>query len=316
MVLLTGASGTVGSALLRRLLAAGRPVRCLVRDPRELGPERVRVNLVLADLADPASFRHAMRGVDCVVHLAAATRDGARASIEELNGLATVRLLRAAEAADVTRFVFLSTLGASPHARARYLRSRALGEQAVAESELATTVLAPSLVIARGDRLLTLFERLSLLPAMPVVGRGVVRYQPIHADDVADAVLRALDAPALGRYELAGAETVSLTALTTALLHARSRRRRLVHLSPPIVRAALAALERVIGPAVAAAPDELDLLEVDLLSSHGTGDAERLGVRPRQFAEALVTPAVPRGGHGWGSNARGPGTRAGPSGTA
>ena len=295
MILLTGASGTVGAALLQRLLAAGRPVRCLVRDPRELGPERVRVHLVLADLADPASFRHAMRGVHCVVHLAAATRDGARASIEELNGLATVRLLRAAEAASVSRFLFLSTLGASPHAKPRYLRSRALAEQAVAESELETTVLAPSLVIARGDRLLTMLERLSLLPAMPVLARGSVRYQPIHAADVADAALRALDGPALGRYELAGPETVSLTALTNALLHARSRRRRKVHLSPSAVRAALAMLERVVGPGVAATPDEVDLLEVSLLSSGGTADAERLGVRTRPFAEALATPAVPPG---------------------
>src|SRR5215210_7354620 len=128
MILLTGASGTVGSALLRRLLAEGRPVRCLVRDPRELGPERVRVSLVLGDLADPSSFRHAMRGVDCVVHLAAATRDDARASIEELNGLATARLVRAAEGAGVSRFVLLSPLGASAHARARFLRSRAVAE--------------------------------------------------------------------------------------------------------------------------------------------------------------------------------------------
>jgi uncharacterized protein YbjT (DUF2867 family) len=143
MILLTGASGAVGSALLERLLAAGRPIRCLVRDPRELGPERVRVNLVLGDLADPSSMRHAMRGVDCVVHLAAAIRDDPRASIEELNGLATVRLVRAAEEAGVGRFLFLSTLGASRHAGSRYLRSRALAEEAVFRSRLEATVLAP-----------------------------------------------------------------------------------------------------------------------------------------------------------------------------
>ena len=70
MLLLTGASGTVGSAMLRRLVGAGMPVRCLVRDPKELGAERVRVQIALGDLADPPSFRNAMRGVDTVVHLA------------------------------------------------------------------------------------------------------------------------------------------------------------------------------------------------------------------------------------------------------
>jgi uncharacterized protein YbjT (DUF2867 family) len=81
MLLLTGASGTVGTALLRRLVADGRAVRCLVRDPRELGADRVRVQIALGDLADPPSFRNAMRGVDTVIHLAGSPRDQAGGSI-------------------------------------------------------------------------------------------------------------------------------------------------------------------------------------------------------------------------------------------
>src|SRR5205814_8739197 len=87
VLLLTGATGLVGSALLRRLTAAREPVRCLVRDPRRLGPERVRVQIALGDLSDPPSFRNALRGVDTVVHLAAAIRDQPHGSIEELNGI-------------------------------------------------------------------------------------------------------------------------------------------------------------------------------------------------------------------------------------
>src|SRR5436190_9675105 len=91
MLLLTGASGTVGTALLRRLVVDGRPVRCLVRDPHELGADRVRVQIALGDLADPPSFRNAMRGVDTVIHLAGSPRDQAGSSIEELNGVGTWR---------------------------------------------------------------------------------------------------------------------------------------------------------------------------------------------------------------------------------
>jgi uncharacterized protein YbjT (DUF2867 family) len=288
MILLTGASGTVGAALLRRLLSAGRPVRCLVRDPRELGPDRVLVSLVLGDLADPSSFRHAMRGVDCVVHLAAALRDAPLASIEELNGLATARLVRAAEAVGVERFLLLSTLGASPHARPRYLRSRAMAEQAVAASSMATTIFAPSLVVAPRERLMKLLERLSWLPAMPVYGDGSARYQPIAASDVAECALRALEAPAPRRFELAGPQTVTYNELVTAVLHAHGRRRRRVHLPAPGVRVVLAGLERTFGASTVATPDEVDLLEVSLLSTRGTHDAETLGVRPRVLADALV----------------------------
>src|SRR5947209_10228515 len=105
MLLLTGATGLVGRALLTRLTAARVPVRCLVRDPRRLGAERVRVQIALGDLADPPSFRNALRGVDTVIHLAASIRDQYEGSIEELNGIATWRLVEAASRAGVRRFV-------------------------------------------------------------------------------------------------------------------------------------------------------------------------------------------------------------------
>src|SRR5215211_8538964 len=126
MLLLTGATGTVGSALLRRLVARGEAVRCLVRSPRGLGDQRVRVQITLGDLADPLSFRHALRGVDTVVHLAASIRDQPAGSLEELNGIATWRMVAAAERAGVEHFVFFSALGATTHHRTRLLRSKAL----------------------------------------------------------------------------------------------------------------------------------------------------------------------------------------------
>ena len=287
MILLTGASGTVGAALLRRLLAAGRPVRCLVRDPREIGPERVRVQLVLGDLAAPSSFRHSMRGVDCVVHFAAAIRDAPRASIEELNALATLRLTRAAEEAGVRRFVFLSTLGASPHAGPRFLRSRALAEEAVNAADLDATVLAPSLVVAPRDRLILGLERLSRLPAVPVYGRGRACWQPIADADVAACAVAALDTSAVGRYELAGPETISYDGLAEAVIHARGRQARRVHLPPAGLRPAIGLLARALGPAAPVTPDEADLLEVSQISARGTADAERLGVRPLGLTAAL-----------------------------
>src|SRR3954464_4653217 len=123
MILLTGATGTVGGTLLPRLTARGEAVRVLVRTPRKLGDQRVRVQIALGDLADPRSFRHALRGVDTVVHLAASIRDQTRGSIEELNGVATWRLVRAAERAGVGHFVFFSALEAALHARARFFRA-------------------------------------------------------------------------------------------------------------------------------------------------------------------------------------------------
>ncbi|MEA2311624.1 MAG: hypothetical protein QOE28_1592, partial [Solirubrobacteraceae bacterium] len=150
MLLLTGATGLLGSAVLRRLVGRGEPVRCLVRDPRRLGAERVRVQLAIGDLADPASFRNALRGVRTLVHLAGSERDQPSASIEELNGLATWRLLRAAERAGVGHFVWTAPLGATPHHPSRVHRAKALAADAVAAADLPTTTLATSLLYAPG----------------------------------------------------------------------------------------------------------------------------------------------------------------------
>ena len=289
MLLLTGATGQVGSALLDRLLAEGTPVRCLVRDPRRLGPRRVRVQIALGDLADPPSFRNAMRGVDTVVHLAASLRDQRRGSIEELNGIATWRMVQAAERAGVERFVFCSALGASTHHRVRFFRAKALAEQAVRAAQLRAVVLSPSIVYAPGDRWLTLLERLALLPVMPVSGSGHALYQPIWVQDVADCVLGALrgSGDSSESFELAGPQTLSHTDIVRLVLRSLGRRRLLVHVPTPIVSRTLRLLESAAGARAPATWDEAELMEVPMTSARGTADAERLGVHPQPIGAIL-----------------------------
>ena len=287
MLLLTGATGRVGSALLPRLTARGEAVRCLVRDPRRLGQARVRVQIALGDLTDPPSFRNALRGVDTVVHMAASIRDQPRGSIEELNALATLRLVRAAERAGAERFLFFSAMSASHHSRTRFFRAKALAHEAVEASPLETTIFAPSIVYTPGDPWLTLLDRLSRLPAMPVSGSGRAAYEPIWAEDVADAVMGALSNGASGRYDLAGPEILSYDDIVRTALRASGRRRRLLHVPLPAVRASLKLLRRVAGPKVFATWEEAELMEEPMVSERGTTDVERLGVKPLPMAAVL-----------------------------
>lgn len=304
MILLTGATGTVGSALLRRLTAAGESVRCLVRDPRRLGAERVRVQIALGDLAEPGSFRNALRGVEVVVHLAASIRDQPRATIEELNGVATMRLLRAAERAGARRFVHFSAIGATPHAPARFFRAKALAERAVLAAPLEAVVLAPSLVYAPGDPWLTILKRLSYLPATPIPGSGRARYQPIWAEDVAECAMRVLhdrvEPPGraaegseahVRRFELAGPETLTHGEIVQAVLDSLGRRRPLARVPLPVVRAGLRTVEWAAREAAFATWDEAALLEIPMTSERGTRDMEALGVKPRAMREVLGSSA-------------------------
>jgi uncharacterized protein YbjT (DUF2867 family) len=292
MFLLTGATGLVGSALLRRLVAEGQPVRCLVRDPRRLGPQRVRVQIALGDLTDPPSFRNAMRGVSTVVHLAASTRDQPRGSIEELAAIATWRMVEAAQRAGVERFVFFSALGASEHHRARLFRAKALAEQAVREADMRSTVIAPSLVYAPGDRWLTLLERLSLLPVMPVSGNGKAMCQPIWVEDVAGCVMGTLRRESNGdkaseRYELAGPETLSYDEVIRTALRSAGRERPLAHLPTPIVSRGLGLVERVARERAPVTWDEAELLEANMVAKHGIADAQALGIAPQSMQAVL-----------------------------
>lgn len=290
MLLLTGATGLVGSALLRRLVEQGQPVRCLVRDPRRLGPLRVRVQITLGDLSDPHSFRNAMRGVDTVVHLATVTRDQPRGSIEELTAMATWRMVEAAQRTGVERFLLLSALGASAHHPARLLRAKAIAEQAVRSAGLDSTVIAPSFVYAPGDRWLTLIERLSMLPAIPIPGSGRARCQPIWVQDVADCVMAALRTDAgegARRYELGGPQTLSYDEAILTLLRLLASERPLVHIPAPLGAAILRRVERIAGESSALTWDEAQLLQGDSVSPRGTADARALGVEPQTMSSVL-----------------------------
>jgi uncharacterized protein YbjT (DUF2867 family) len=291
MILLTGATGVVGSALLRRLTADRTPVRCLVRDPRRLGDQRVQVQIALGDLGNPASFRNALRGVDTVVHLGASIRDQPRASIEELNAVATLRLVRAAERLGVERFVFFSAMEATRHSRTRFFRAKALARQAVDESSMDTTVFCPSIIYSPGDPWLRLLERLSWLPAMPVSGSGQSLYQPIWAEDVAACVMAALDGGGgQASFELAGPQTLSQEAIIRAVLHSLGRRRRMLHVPLPLVKASLRVLQRLVGASVFATWEEAELMEEPMTTERGTADAESLGVEPQPMPQVLGAP--------------------------
>jgi NADH dehydrogenase len=295
VLLLTGATGSVGSRLLPLLLERGEEVRCLVREPRRLGARRVDVQIALGDLgemSDPYLVRQALRGVDTVIHLAASIRDQPPKRIEELNGLATVRLLRAAERSGVQSFHFFSALDAQAAQRTRFFRAKWLAEQAVLTSPLRTTVFAPSIVYDHSDPWITLLRRFSFLPVLPVSGEGRARFQPIWSADVARCVVGALDrersdGERTRRYELAGPETLTYDQMSDLVSRIAGRPRPLVHTPLPLVRAGLIALRSIVGEAVFATWEEAELMEVSMVGERGTTDAQALGVEPRRMGNVL-----------------------------
>jgi len=181
-------------------------------------------------------------------------------------------------------------MGATEHAPTRFFRSKALAERAVAGSSVPSTIFAPSIVYAPGNYWVTVMERLTWLPAVPISGTGRAAYQPIWAEDVVDCVLAALDrdGQASTRYELAGPDTLTYNQMARLVMRSVGRRRRLLHVPLPIVRAGLNASAAVMAGATAATWDEAQLMEAPMTSSTGTDDALSLGVSPLAMREVLA----------------------------
>lgn len=297
MILLTGATGSIGSRLLPLLLESGHEVRCLVREPRRLGRHRVDVQITMGDLrelSDPYRLRQAMRGVDTVIHLAASIRDQPPHPVEELNGLATVRLVEAAERGGVGRFIYFSALGASSVQRTRFFRAKWIGEEAVRASSLGTVTFRPSIVYDHSDPWVRLLRRFSFLPVIPVSGNGRAAYQPVWARDVARAVMAAMhqaDAGNHREFDLAGPDILTYNRMSELVSRASGRPRPLIHVPLVVVWLGLTALHRIFGEAVFATWQEAELMRVPMISPRGTADLESLGIEPRGMADVLGSPA-------------------------
>lgn len=288
MLLVTGATGFIGSSLLPRLTESGAPVRCLVRDPRRLGPERVRVQIALGELTDHRALRNAVRGARTVVHLAAASHDQPRATIEELGSIATWRLVEAAERAGVERFIFFSGLGAGPDAPTRLLRDKALAQDAVASAGMDTTTFAMSLVVGADDGMARAVAGLGRLPLFPLAGGGRGTYQPLWVEDVVAAVQAELDdSPEDGhrRVELAGPDSFAGRQLARLEMRAAEVRRLIVPAPPASVARTLRTLG-IAGP-LPKAWDPEAFLGAEMTCADGAAGLRGLGVSPLSVPELL-----------------------------
>jgi nucleoside-diphosphate-sugar epimerase len=246
-VLVTGGTGLIGRYVVARLLAAGRPVRVLARDPRRLDAEVIgRARVMAGDLTDPAAVARAANGVTTVLHLAACARAWARdpGEFAAVNVDAVGRLLEAARLAGVERLVHVSTVltlpGLWPRGGARaltpYEETKLAGERLVeryAASGMHAVIVHPTRVFGPGPlndangvtRLLAHYLR------GPVVARlddGDVLANYVHADDVAAGILLAAERGHRGAHYILGGENASLRHLLELAATASGARRRVV----------------------------------------------------------------------------------------
>jgi uncharacterized protein YbjT (DUF2867 family) len=283
VILVTGGTGFVGGHVVQALLAAGKDVRALVRDPKQgasLGSEFME-----GDMTDAASLRRAVEGVDVVVHLVA-IRQGKPEQFQRIMVEGTRSLLAAAKEAGTGRFVLMSALGASEESKdlVPYYGAKWQMELDVKASELPHVIFRPSFIFERDGGILPTFRKLAkLTPVTPIIGSGEQRIQPIWAGDVAAYFDKAIDLDAATgqTFEIGGPDTVSWNEFWERLKRVLGMRRPSVHVPVGLMKVNALLTERLPGNI----PLTRDLLRM-LEAGDNTGD-----VRPA--VETFGVPLVP-----------------------
>jgi NADH dehydrogenase len=239
-ILVTGGTGFVGPKIVHAFRAADRDVRAVARRPDQAAQlTSWGVEVVQGDVTDRSSLDAALDGCTHVVHLVAMIK-GRPQEFHEVMTVGTERLIAAAQAAGVSRFVLMSALGTSADSAAvvPYYAAKWAMERALAASGLEYTIIRPSFVFGAGGALPTFLRQVKLSPVVTVIGPGTQRSQPIWVEDVAEYFARAVDDPrAAGRvFELGGPDTVDWNDLYKTIARVLGKRRRLVHVPFTVAR--------------------------------------------------------------------------------
>jgi NADH dehydrogenase len=252
MILITGATGFIGRALVRQLSATSTPMRALIRPSKQTPrlPKGVSVEVAVVSLADVRGLRAALRDVNVIFHFASAENQGARGNLSATDIDGTRNLVEAASDAGVDRILYLSHLGAASSSAYPAFKAKGLAEEHIRKGKTPYTIFRSSLVYGPEDHFTNNLARLiryspGVFP-IPYGGRTVV--QPVWVEDLVTCMLWSLENDeALNKvYDIGGSEFFTLQQIIETIMDATQRRRILTSMSPITLRALTVFLEGVI----------------------------------------------------------------------
>lgn len=287
MMLITGATGFVGSHLVRRVAGEGRPVRALARRPVEIAGAEV----FTGDLTEPASLPGVVSGVDVVVHAAAITgnlKEPYGGAYDKINRVGTENLVEAARDAGVRRIVLLSGLGTTRAAAGTYMATRWGMEEAVRGSGLEYAILQPSVLFGDGAEFVGALARLvRTSPVVPIVGGRGLRFQPLWVEDLVTCLLASTGpaAPLGSEVALGGPDQLTMAEILHLIADTLGRRRLFVPV-PTAIAALQARVMTAVLPNPPLTPAAIELFAFDNVTDLDSVERS-FHFQPRSFRSHL-----------------------------
>jgi NADH dehydrogenase len=250
---------------------------------------------IAADVRDPSTVAAAIAGSESVVNAVSAYVETGGVTYTAVHVHGAGNIAAACRQQSVARLVHISGIGANPASRSKYIRARGLGELAAQKAFSPATILRPSVMFAVDEGLLGVLEKLARsTPIIPLIGGGRTRLQPVHVDDVAEAVYQSLRKPdAVGKtYELAGPETYTIREILDLVLARKGRSRRFISIPFALASPLARVLERFPGAPLTVG--QVDLLRDDNVLRTGTLGFEELGITPQKLRDTMSHLARPK----------------------
>ena len=255
MILVTGATGFIGSHLVSRLIEQGERPRCLVRD-KQKGAHTLPIDhseIVQGATTQSATLASAVHGIDTIVHAAFLTADRKESAgnrYEETNVHGTANLIKAAQDAGVRRIIEIGGLGTRPDKPGSYMQGRYLAEEMLKKSGLDWTIIQPSVLFGKDAPFIKgLTDLIQSSPVLPLIGGGKVKFQPIYVEDVVTVITKVLaDAEHTSgkTYTIGGPEYYSFKQIFDELQSAMHTHRPQVYAPTPLVGLGAATMEAVL----------------------------------------------------------------------
>lgn len=294
LITIFGGSGFAGRYAVRALAQRGWRVRVAVRRPdlayylQPLG--RVgQIHAVQANLRFPDSVMAAAEDADAVVNLVGILQESGAQTFDAVQAEGAAAVARAARE-NGAPLVHVSAIGAAAKSESAYARTKAAGEKAALGAD--AVILRPSILFGPEDSFFNRFASMArLAPALPLIGGGHTRFQPVFVGDIANAIVEAAEGRAAPRtiYELGGPEVKSFRELMELMLREIERKRLLVPV--PFWAAKIQAFFLEMLPGKLLTRDQVELLKTDNVVSDKAAQENRtlqgLGLSPTSM-EAIL----------------------------